>query len=381
MATLYAFGALKSNGNVTVWGLKIYGADTNNNVDNTADLGLGVQSLIANEYAMAALLTTGKVITWGHSGSGGDLSSASSEILAALASNVTAIALPSEERWLQEYFLAWSTDGNMIVWGGQNDWSFYQIFPGGQHAVMVQAGAMVVLKHDGSAETCCNNANPLASASTDYPDEFVNVTSAISTTAAFAILRSDGSVFSLGEFSDGDWPWSNASSVQSDLNRGVVAIYAGTLAMAAVKEDGSVVAWGNSEYGGSVGNISNVTKIFASRVLYYPTFIAKKSDGTIEVWGDSRAASIPSGIWTTTTSRTHTSSTSTSATKTTLTSSSATSTSSTFTTSSTTLTRTTVTSSRSQAQQFAHAKNQKDRCLSNILDLRASLLKSLSWCF
>ncbi|MCX7076158.1 MAG: hypothetical protein NTZ45_05245, partial [Methylococcales bacterium] len=53
-------------------------------------------------------------------------------------------------------------------------------------------------------------------------------------------------------------------------------------AFAAIKNDGSVVAWGNSDFGGTApNNITNVKQIFSSGFA----FAALKNDGSVVSWG------------------------------------------------------------------------------------------------
>ncbi|WP_299270909.1 hypothetical protein [uncultured Psychrosphaera sp.] len=59
-------------------------------------------------------------------------------------------------------------------------------------------------------------------------------------------------------------------------------------AFAAIKTDGSVVAWGERSYGGDISNVShklktNVSQIFSTK----SAFAALKNDGSVVTWGDS----------------------------------------------------------------------------------------------
>jgi hypothetical protein len=48
-------------------------------------------------------------------------------------------------------------------------------------------------------------------------------------------------------------------------------------AFAAIKSDGSVVVWGNSDFGGTVHNITHVKQIFSTGYA----FVALKNDGLV----------------------------------------------------------------------------------------------------
>ncbi|MBA4457774.1 hypothetical protein FHK99_17525, partial [Cylindrospermopsis raciborskii CS-506_B] len=71
--------------------------------------------------------------------------------------------------------------------------------------------------------------------------------------SAFAALKSDGSVVTWGESSNGG----DSSSVSSSLTSGVTQIFSTLSAFAALKSDGSVVTWGDSSYGGDSSSVSS----------------------------------------------------------------------------------------------------------------------------
>ncbi|QNI52810.1 peptidase family S8 protein [Synechococcus sp. BIOS-E4-1] len=103
--------------------------------------------------------------------------------------------------------------------------------------------------------------------------------------AAQAVVKDDGSVIAWGNSSYGG----NSSSVQSKLNSGVEDVYSNYYSFAALKDDGSVVTWGNSSYGGNqsinnsntAGLKSGVTDISSSSHAY----AAIKDDGSVITWG------------------------------------------------------------------------------------------------
>ena len=70
---------------------------------------------------------------------------------------------------------------------------------------------------------------------------------------AFAALKEDGSVITWGDFNFGG----DSSSVSNDLQSGVAQIFSTWSSFAALKEDGSVIAWGDSSYGGDSSSVSD----------------------------------------------------------------------------------------------------------------------------
>jgi alpha-tubulin suppressor-like RCC1 family protein len=79
---------------------------------------------------------------------------------------------------------------------------------------------------------------------------------AYSTSSAFAALKADGSITAWG---DSDWGGTGAPS-----DNGYTKIYSNQHAFAALKADGSIVAWGG-DYGGSgAPSGSGYTKIYST---------------------------------------------------------------------------------------------------------------------
>jgi hypothetical protein len=95
---------------------------------------------------------------------------------------------------------------------------------------------------------------------------------------AFAALKTDGSVVAWGDAGTGGTTPGNVSS-------GVVAVYSTNTAFAALKTDGSLIVWGASASGGATpGNVSSgVVAVYSTQYA----FAALKSDGSIVAWGDS----------------------------------------------------------------------------------------------
>ena len=112
-------------------------------------------------------------------------------------------------------------------------------------------------------------------------DSVQNVKAISSTETAFAALKQDGSVVTWGNSDYGG----DSSVVASELERDVQAVYSTAYAFAALKDNGKVVAWGDSYWGGTAptGVESDVKAV--SSTLY--AFAALKNDGSVVAWGSS----------------------------------------------------------------------------------------------
>ena len=93
---------------------------------------------------------------------------------------------------------------------------------------------------------------------------------------AFAAIKADGSIMA--------WGNSNNGGTNAPTDSGYTEIYSNRYAFAALKADGSITAWG-SAYAGGTGapSDSGYTKIYSNAVA----FAALKADGSITAWGDS----------------------------------------------------------------------------------------------
>ena len=103
------------------------------------------------------------------------------------------------------------------------------------------------------------------------------------TIRAFAAIRFDGSVVTWGDQEYGG----NSSAVREQLAGGVQSISASGGAFAAIKSDGSVVTWGQQEWGGDSSAVreqlaGGVQSISAANTA----FAAIKTDGSVVTWGD-----------------------------------------------------------------------------------------------
>lgn len=95
--------------------------------------------------------------------------------------------------------------------------------------------------------------------------------------------------------------WGNNESGQASVPAGlndVVAISAGNKHNLALKNNGTVVAWGSNEFGESTvpPNLSGVTAIAAAGGGSSQLSVALKADGTVVTWGSAGGVQPPPGI-------------------------------------------------------------------------------------
>jgi hypothetical protein len=115
------------------------------------------------------------------------------------------------------------------------------------------------------------------------------VTKVYSNSFAFAALKNDGSMVTWGSSAYGG----DSTSVAASLSSGVTAVCANLYAFAALKSDGQVITWGGvygAYYGGDSSSVaaslsSGVTAVYSNK----KAFAALKSDGSVITWGNGNA--------------------------------------------------------------------------------------------
>ena len=93
--------------------------------------------------------------------------------------------------------------------------------------------------------------------------------------AAFAALKPDGSIVA--------WGSSDAGGSGAPVGTGFTALHSNERAFAALKADGSITAWGHADQGGSGAPTgTGFTAVYSTR----EAFAALKADGSITAWGN-----------------------------------------------------------------------------------------------
>ena len=243
-----SFAAIKSDGSIVSWG-SIKGTDGANIYRYSNQRP--IQQIFSNRHAFAAVRSDGKVITWGTGGHGGGKRAAKENLQDGV------IRIFSSRR----SFSALKSDGAVVSWGQKDE--------GGGHSQV---------------------ADQLQS----------DVAMVFSTGTSKAALKENGSVVTWGlstedprseekgGYIDTGSPRGGDSSEVADLiSSGVVDVFSTRYAFAALKEDGSVVAWGDPLRGGELGSSRKLLQGGVQTIASTGTsFAALKSNGRVVTWGD-----------------------------------------------------------------------------------------------
>jgi Regulator of chromosome condensation (RCC1) repeat len=260
--------ALKGSGGVVAWGCSS-GVDAGQCVVPGAATS-GVKAIAAGQFHSLALKQDGSVVAWG-CGTYSFANVGQCTVPAAAASGVTAI---SASDWQS---LALKQDGTIVAWGcGSQDYGqctvpaaassgIVAVAAGGNHSLALRSDGSVVAWGCGRGIDFGNCDVPAAAASGVI---------AISGGAFHDLgLKQDGSVVAWG---CRDFPFFGTTfigdygqcAVPAAASSGVVAVAAGAYHSLALKQDGTVVAWGCAN-GGSQCDVpaeaqTGITAIAAS---------------------------------------------------------------------------------------------------------------------
>ena len=273
-----AWAALKRDGSVVVWG----DAASGGKIEAKRQGLQNVVKLYSTHSAFAALKSDGTVAVWGNPDAGGSLG------------NNLVLEDVKDIYSTDSAFAALKNDGTVVAWGDSRRGGE----PGGL-APLLQNIVEIVSTNDGFA---ARNEDDIALSwgeGLQYPYPAAPVHTKVkkllaNTAGAFAALKEDGSVVTWGNPIVG----ADSSSVVSELESGVVDVYAAYGSFAALKEDGSVVSWGdNVDWDGvysrmrDIGHLSSKDETDPKRIKSIVSsprrdgFFVIRNDGSAVSWG------------------------------------------------------------------------------------------------
>lgn len=332
-STESAFAALTNDGKVIAWGNSTNGGQNDNN-SSLFDSLINVKEIYSNSYAFTAIKND-SVVYWGAEGNSVGMSGT-------LDISVN-IGKPHILATTNNTFAAIQTDGSVVEWGGafdpvpsyisnSSDKDFVAV-----KEIYATEDTFAVIRVDGSVATWGDtdtpdpeaqelngtndvlkiyaNSTSFAALRADHSvvrwggysaglDVIENISQIFSSSTSFAAISDDGSVVTWGDMYaggnskvykyDGNIPvyGDNRFSpiilkdVTNDL-RNVKTIFSNNGAFAALTNDGSVITWGKSSYGGDSSSVAtqliNVKNIFTTNG---GAFAALREGGSVVTWGD-----------------------------------------------------------------------------------------------
>ncbi|RBL66866.1 hypothetical protein C3E98_035200, partial [Pseudomonas sp. MWU13-2625] len=191
------------------------------------------------EGAVAVLKKDGTVFAFGDPSVGGDASG-----VAAKLSNVVKV-------YSTDYsFIALKKDGSVVTWGQNFDNTSTGLYDGSEPmpqanlSLLSNRNVIAALSQSGVVSTIGSVIFDRGADFNDPKKGISNVAKVFASKTAFVALKQDGTVASWG-----DSQLNNVASVQAQLNN-VVTVASTENAFAALKKDGTVVTWGDETRGG-----------------------------------------------------------------------------------------------------------------------------------
>ena len=314
---LGGFVAIQNDGTVVTWGSAT--------VTTNAPVGLtDIKAIFSNPSAFAALKKDGAVVAWGNANYGGVAPEGLRDVkkiysttysFAALKQDNTVVAwgplwsggtVPSGLNGVKAIYstnrafaAVYDNDNKVVAWGNSDYGGVAPENLSGVKAIYSNDYAFVAVYDNDNKVVAWGNPTYGGSA----PEGLSGVESISSNKYAFAALKQDGTVVAWGT-SDKGGSMTDADGNSFTLSD-VKSIYSTEQSFAALKEDGTVVAWGTSWTGGSdvpagltnPNNDANYVKVTAIYSTSW-AFAALKQDDTVVVWGSASRGGhgMPSGL-------------------------------------------------------------------------------------
>lgn len=274
-----------SSGKVITIGDPTRGGDSSN---VTLELNSGIESMISSARSIAALNSDGKVIVWGLT-----IDTPSLEGNQKQAADISDISnqIQSGIHTIQttiKSMSALNNTGGVINWGNNiygGDSKIYGTQNFGNGSLVPPTNPSYLFINDISNQI-----------ETDVKELYA-------THFSVAALKNDGTVVTWGNAASGGMKGTYLGSVRTitagttyrDLSNELIdvkALYTSTEAFAALRGDGRVISWGRYQdnFFDISNNLHNVTTVFSNNAA----FAALKNDGSVIAWGNPSTGGNPS---------------------------------------------------------------------------------------
>lgn len=189
-----------------------------------------ITKLISNDRSFSAIKEDGSVIAWGHPSWGGDVETASGDLV-----NIIDIQA------LEYSYVALTDDGNIIVWGEDQLLQDYE-----------DASALLF-----------------------------NIKEIQVTGDTVIARRSDGAVISFG--GEPIYPYSGPADAQ--LIEGIHKVFAAENAVSAITKNGEIISWGHETYGGFSASLAHLTSNIKDIQVAGASIAVLDENNNVNSWG------------------------------------------------------------------------------------------------
>lgn len=276
-----AFAILLNDGAPFSWG-ELYPSSSSITAPNLP-AGRSVASIVSSRFAFTALLDDGSLISWGK-----DQSSLTSVMQApSVPTGTKVVSIASNPI----AFAALLDNGKILAWGNYLYGGLAPELPDGKKAIALYSNGWAFAALLNDQTTVISWGHP-SYGGASLINGHEKIRAIVSTEKAFALLRGDHEVQVWGDVTQG--------GLLPDLPKGTIdALIPNEVAFTALFHDGTIVCWGDMSGGGKTPAIppavvslpdSNVTitpRVVASIVGNEYAFAALLNDGSLITWGDS----------------------------------------------------------------------------------------------
>jgi len=257
-----AFAALRSDGSVHTWGSIEYGGDSASVQSKLKN----IKEIIPAPSAFIAITQNDEKVVWGNENNGGkvpegyDLSNAISVV------GTKPLGVYQDE-WGS--FAALMNDGAVLTWGNSRAGKIEEEITNARQIFALNGGFAAV-----------NNQNNVKFWFEESVSEVIvgePIVSIANVYNTVSILTESGKVIVDGTMLP-----------EEENLENIIKLISNERSFSAIKEDGSVIAWGHSSWGGNVETASgNLINIIDIQALNY-SYVALASDGNVIVWGQDQ---------------------------------------------------------------------------------------------
>ena len=272
--TTYGVG-VDTDGNVYTWGYtKITETIDLKNIPEEVQ-NAKIVNVAAGYDHIVALDENGAIYVWGNRRLGQDMLPDKLQMAAAYGKNLGIKQIEASN----QFSAAVTEDGELFLWGNGNqaDIKIKKEYQGNIEKVALTARAYIALTKDGAAVYAgFQKDNALVRIPDGLDSGVVDIAASSNAVAA---VKEDGTVVVWGTCTNGE---KNVPAFESKP----VELYGGRYHYTALLENGDLVSWGNNKYGqidvpAKAQSADNIEKIFVSSYQNY----ALASDGTMYTWG------------------------------------------------------------------------------------------------
>ena len=266
-----AYALLSPDGTINTWGLSCYGGDSSSEQHLLKNI-IDIKSTVT---AFSALTENGNVIAWGEAQTGGYCINKQHEL-----QNIKSI-----HAVLDCSFVAIRNNGSLISWGSKNLGNCETLVDDVKYIYSNGSNTFVAITSEGngyiseSSKIIGSNFIPCS----EVQDQLTNISTIYHNRYSYTALKQDGSIVTWG-----DCKFGGNSSLVADKLKNVISIAPTAGAYIALLQNGTIVSWGYMNWRYLTNpliyvqdKLHDIIKIYSTNTSY----LALTKTGSVVTWG------------------------------------------------------------------------------------------------